>query len=178
MATLMQPIDIRFTKELLMDFSLLSVIATSLTTARELGKTAIGLRDFNQIAAAMSQINDQLLKAQDSLFSHNTQLHALQQDNFGMANRLRELEEKLAERGRYTLVEISDRTFVLQSNSPIVAGDQIPHGSEPLHYICQPCMAKGIKSVLQKYSFYGSISLECPVCKERFSTGKTEPCDR
>ena len=160
-----------------MNLTELSIIGTSLAAARDIGKAAIGLRDFNALAAAMSQINEQLLKAQESLFAHNTQLHSLQQDNFSLTNRLRELEEKLAERGRYSLFELSDGTFVLRSNDPVRALGNSLHAVEPLHYICQPCMARGTKSVLQKYSFYGSISLECSICKERFSTGQTEPFD-
>lgn len=159
-----------------MDYSLLAAAGSAISTARDIGKAALALRDFNAFAATISAINDQLLKAQDSLFGHNAQLQALQQENFGMANRLRELEEKLADRGRYTLVEISDRTFVLGVNTEVQLTASDPtHVAEPHHYICQPCFAKGIKSVLQKYNFCGAISLECPLCKERFDTGQSEP---
>ena len=158
-----------------MDYGLITIAATAIASARDLGKAAVGLRDFNQVSAAMSQINDQLLKAHDSLFAHNAQLHALQQENFSMTKRLQELEKQIADRARYTLFEISDQTYVLRSSNPTVLGSDLPHGSEPLHYACQPCMEKGIKSVLQKSSFYGSISLGCTICKQTFSTGKSEP---
>ena len=160
-----------------MDFSLLAAAGSAITSARELGKAAIGIRDFNQMATTITQINDQLLKAQDGLFAHNAQLNALQQENFCMANRLRELEEKMKERGRYTLVEITDRTFVLglKDREQLAAENLLESGiTEPHHHICQPCFAKGIKSVLQKSVFYGAVSLECPLCKEKFSTGKSE----
>lgn len=159
-----------------MDYSLLVAAGASINAAREFGKAAIGLRDFNEIATKIAALNEQLLKAQDSLFAHSAQLQALQQENFSMANRLRELEEKLAERGRYALVEISDRTFVLGLKSAEQRAASDPaHIPEPHHHICQPCFAKGIKSVLQKYSFCGAVSLECPICKERFDTGQREP---
>lgn len=159
-----------------MDYSLIAAANSALTAAKELGRAAMGIRDFNEVAAKISAINDLLLKAQDSLFAHNAQLHALQQEKFDMANRLRELEEKLADRGRYSLVEISDRTFVLGCNQgEKVSGDSALGAVEPKHYICQPCFAKGIKSVLQKDSFYGAIRLECPICKGTFPTGENEP---
>lgn len=158
-----------------MDYSLISAAATAINAAKQLGKAALSVRDFNQVATTIAEINTELLKAQESLFAHKAQLQTLQQENLSLANSLRELQEKLAERDRYTLVEISDRTFVLGSHHANIAGNDLPQRLEPAHYICQPCMAKGIKSVLQKYSFYGAISLDCPICKEKFSTGETEP---
>lgn len=160
-----------------MDYSLIATASTALGAARDLAKAAVGVRDFTQMATTVSQISDQLLKAQDSLFAHNAQLHALQQENFSLTNRLRELEEKDAERRRYALVEISDRTFVLGlKDREQLAAENLLEGwfAEPHHHICQPCMAKGIKSVLQKHSVWGSVSLDCSVCKEKFSTGEIE----
>lgn len=159
-----------------MDLSLIAAANSALSAAREIGKAAVGIRDFNQLATVVAQLNEQILKAQDSLFAHNTQLFALQQENFDLTGKLARAEEKLADRGRYTLVEISDRTFVMGLNKRIEAtAHDTAHGLELEHYLCQPCFDKGIKSVLQKSSFYGAISLECTICKERFSTGQTEP---
>ena len=154
-----------------MDYGFLSIAAASITAARNIGSAALALRDFNQVAVAMSQINEQLLKAQDGLFAHNAQLHSLQQDNFSLTNRLREAEEKLAERSRYTLFEVASGTFVLRSNVPVDTGDQGANGLEPVHYICQPCMGKGIKSVLQKCNFFGLTGFRCAVCEDTLHTG-------
>lgn len=158
-----------------MDLSLIGAMATAITSAKQLATSALAIRDFNEMAAVVSQLNEQLLKAQESLFSHNTELLGLQQKQFETAEELRKLKEALAERGRYTLFELSDRVFVYQMNVvPALGEASDPVGKEPLHYLCQPCFDKGIKSVLQKYDFYGSISLECKICKERFSTGIIE----
>lgn len=153
-----------------MDYGLISVAATAITTAKELGKAAIGLRDFNQVAVAMSQINEQLLKAQDSLFSHNAQLMGLQQENFEAREELRKLKEALAERGRYSLFELSKGHFVYRMNvTPDQSRTSNPSSSEPLHYICQPCFDSGRKVVLQKYTVMGTdCGLNCSVCKTQF----------
>lgn len=161
-----------------MDLSLITAAAAALGAARDTIKAASGVRDFNQMAAIVSQLNEQLLKAQDSLFAHNAQLLALQQDQFDMAKRLQKAEEKLAERDRYTLFEISDRTYVLRYNrGEQIASQELAQTAEPDHYICQKCFASGIKVVLQKQSFYGAISLECANCKGSYPTGEIEPAE-
>lgn len=80
-----------------MDLSLISAATAALSAARDIGKAAIGIRDFNQMAATVAQINDQLIKAQDSLFSHQGQLFALQQEVFDLKEALRQKEAALAE---------------------------------------------------------------------------------
>jgi hypothetical protein len=57
-------------------------------------------------------------------------------------------------------------------NAEQLAAEGLTCIPEPHHYVCQPCFEKGIKSVLQKYEFYGAVSMECTVCKERFYVGK------
>jgi hypothetical protein len=159
-----------------MDYSLVSAAVTAMSVAKELGKAALGIRDFNEIATVMAQLNDHLLKAQEALFAHNAQLLALQQEQFETTKELREVKEALAQRGRYALVELSDRVFVYRVNVAPIGGDvSDPLATEPLHYVCQSCFDKGIKSVLQKHRFYGAVSLTCPVCKGDFPTGTSEP---
>ena len=83
-----------------MDFALISTAVGSLKAAKDLGQAALGIRDFNQFASTISQINDQLLKAQESLFTHNAQLMQLQQDHFEARDELRKLRDAATERGR------------------------------------------------------------------------------
>ena len=80
-----------------MDLSLIGAATAALSAARDIGKSAIGLRDFNQVASAIAQLNEQLLNAQDSLFSHQTQLMAMQQEAFGLKDALRQKEASLIE---------------------------------------------------------------------------------
>lgn len=134
-----------------MDYSLVGIAASSISMAKELAKTAIGLRDFNQVSAVVSQLNDQLLKAQDALFTHNAQMLTLQQQHFEATQKLREMEEAIAERGRYSLFELIPGFFVYRMNITPVAGHvSDPGTSEVLHYLCQICLDRdGFKSVLR-----------------------------
>jgi septal ring factor EnvC (AmiA/AmiB activator) len=80
-----------------MDLSLIGAATTALSAAMNIGKSAIGVRDFNQMATAIAQVNEQLLKAQESLFSHQTQLLTMQQELFGLKDTLRQKESALIE---------------------------------------------------------------------------------
>lgn len=159
-----------------MDLSLISVIASAIGSAKELGKAALGVRDFNEMAPVIHQLNDHLLKAQDAMFRHNTELLTLQQEKFETTEELRKLKEALADRGRYTLFELSDRVFVYRMNvSPVGSHVGDPVSPQPQHDICQPCFDKGIKAVLKKHSRLGRVSLVCPHCEDLSWTGETEP---
>lgn len=164
-----------FMKRALMDYSLLTVAATSISVAKELGKTAIGLRDFNEVAATISKLNEQLLKAQDALFAHNVNLHQLQQQQIETSKKLRELEELLAERGRYSLFEISQGVFVYRLNAVENIGeDGQKLGVQPVHYVCQPCFDKRIKAVLIRSEGPSAVSHKCPECNTNFLESKKE----
>ena len=52
----------------MIDITSLNIVSTSINAAKELTKAAVGLRDFNQVAATISEINVKLLDAQDGLF--------------------------------------------------------------------------------------------------------------
>ena len=147
-----------------MDYSLISAAATSIGVAKDLAKAALGLRDFNEFSAVISQLNEQLLNAQDSLFAHNSQIHGLQQQYFDAVEKLRELEKVMAERGNYSLFELSSGFFVYRLNAAQNGGDTST--AEPLHYLCQLCFDRDrFKSVLR----IGYGYCHCAGCKqERF----------
>jgi hypothetical protein len=141
-----------------MDFSVVTAAMSALTTARTLGQTLVGLRDFNESAAVVAQLNGELLRAQESLFSLSAQLHELQHENFQTAEELKGLRERLIDRARYALHELSQGVFVYRSNGATATGD-----SEPVHYLCQPCFDKGAKAVLV-YSLVTGHR-RCPICR-------------
>jgi hypothetical protein len=159
-----------------MDFSSISIAVSSLKTAKEIGQAALAFRDFNQTAGAITQINEQLLKAQDGLFAHNSQLMELQQKYFEATEELRKLKEALAERGRYSLFQLSPNVFVYRVNvSPDASGSGDPGATDPMHYLCQPCFDKGVKSVLQKQASFGIQTIDCSICGTKFRTGEEIP---
>lgn len=143
-----------------MDISYISATITALSTARDIAKTAVGIRDFNAMAATVSQLNDQILKAQDSLFSHQSQLIALQEELREAKERLRLAEKVVEDRGRYQLVELSLGVFVYLSKS----GEREDLAGTP-HYLCQPCFDVGRKAVLLRDENASAISHVCPLCR-------------
>lgn len=144
-----------------MDISYISATVVALNAAKDIAKAAVGIRDFNALAATVSQLNEQILKAQDSLFSHQSQLIALQKELGETKERLRLAEKVLEDRGRYELVELSIGVFVYRNK--VDDGEAL---AGALHLLCQPCFDAGRKAVLMRdESADGSISHVCPLCR-------------
>lgn len=148
-----------------MDASLVSGLMTSLTATVELGKAALGVRDANQLAATVAQMNDKILHAQQSLFGVMAQSLALTQELANAQQENQKLRAAIEQRGRYALVELAEGQFVLRSK--LESGtDSNPVDAEPVHHICQPCFDKGLKSVLQRRVQWGHAELFCTLCSQ------------
>ena len=159
-----------------MDLSLVTGAVTALRTALDIGKTAVEVRDATKLNDVIIRMNEQLLNAQQSLFSHNAELLALQQQHFEATQKLRELQEALTQRGRYTLVELAPGKFAYKADSlPMESGADNEVRAEPMHHICQPCFdgAGKVRSVLQRSSStYNGRTMTtwlCPTCKHILS---------
>lgn len=155
-----------------MDGTSIMVAFSALDAARKAALVALEVRDFNKTAAELSKINEALLQAQNALLAQNAVLFQLQSEKFETAEKLRKLEETLSEKARYSLVEITQGSFAYRVNvAPQQGGASEPSGTEPVHYVCQPCFDKGVKSVLQSAGHL----LTCTICKSSFKTGLPLP---
>jgi hypothetical protein len=162
----------------MIDISFLGAATTSLSAARDIARSLIGLRDFNHRATFVSSLNEQILQAQDGLLAHNAPLFALQQENFALTKKLARTEEILADRGRYTLVEISDRTFVMGLNKRIEATAQdLANGAELDHYLCQPCFDVRRQKVVLTMSIDWAPRLSLAPSAKPFSLDDTSESD-
>jgi hypothetical protein len=145
---------------------LISGAISSIKAAKDIGAAAVAIRDSSMLAGEVVKMNEQLLRAQDSLFSHNAQLLSLQQELFELRDRLRTAETRIAERGRYQLAEVSVGKWVYlhkpDPDNPVASG-ATPYGRP--HYVCQPCFDNGRKVVLQYVESTIGNSLDCSVCK-------------
>lgn len=147
-----------------MDWTAVGAITTSISAARDIAKGLAATRDQALINEKTAALMEQLLKAQEGLLAHNAALLQLQGEHFEACEKLRKLEEAARERGRYSLVDLGNRRFAYRVNvTPQESGAGEPSSTEPLHYICQPCFDKGVKSVLQNR--LKAPGLECPTCK-------------
>lgn len=156
-----------------MDFSMIGAATSAITASKELAKAAIGIRDFNEIAPKIAELNNQLLKAQDALFTHQAQLLTLQNEQFETAKELAKLKEALAQKGSYSLFELSAGVLVYRVNiSPVEGHVSDPASTQPLHYVCQSCFDKGIKVVLKRVETWQAVGHYCSGCKENYLESK------
>lgn len=117
-----------------------------------LAKAALGVRDFNAAALELAKLHEQLLGAQQQLLTQGATLLTLQAENRDLSEELRKLRDRIAEKGRYELVDLGGGQFVYRSVE-----------SQPVHYLCQGCFDAGAKSVLQ----WGS-RWHCNRCKNAY----------
>jgi hypothetical protein len=156
-----------------MDMASIGIAFTALDTIRKGLGAAIELRDFNKAATELAKLNEALISAQTALLAQNTALFDLQQEKFETAEKLRKAEESLAERGRYSLFELTSGNYAYRVNvAPQQSGSSEPGSSEPMHYLCQPCFDSGRKVVLQRQCALGSIHARCPACTNEVDTGE------
>ncbi len=153
-----------------MDFSLISSAVTAINGAIDLGKGALSIRDEAKAMDIVRAMNEKLLDAQQRLFELGAAINALQHENFQAAQELREVREALAERVRYSLVELSAGQFTYRVNpSPALGGSLDPASTQPDHYICQKCFDGPTKEkvILQRRFRPGGSSSywHCAGCK-------------
>ncbi|AWB32356.1 hypothetical protein DBV39_00010 [Orrella marina] len=131
---------------------------------------AIKARDDLKIAAATQELNDTIVKAQIAsleLLQKQTAISNAHRDAEDRAHQLHhelvELKRRASERERYELKKLHENTFVLSVREDC-------RGSEPPHYVCQPCMDNlGKKGILQG----NSRLVTCPECKQKYSLAPT-----
>jgi len=162
------------TKERTMDLSLIGAATAALSAARDIGKSAIGIRDFNQMATAISQLNDQLLKAQDSLFSHQAQLLTMQQEVFGLKDTLRQKEAALVD-AQDEIADLKQKKLELDQYERFlhVGGGWAYHRKdasadnedEPAY--CANCFEQEHLSVLQPGTGQNRTQLVCHRCDSK-----------
>lgn len=153
-----------------MDFSLITSAVSAINGAIDLGKGALSIRDEAKAMEIVRAMNEKLLDAQQRLFELGAAVNALQHENFEATQELRELKEALAERGRYSLVELSPGQFAYRVNpAPALGGASDPTFPQPDHYICQKCFDGPTKAkvILQRRFRAGGRSSywHCASCK-------------
>jgi len=153
------------------DATSLVLISKGIGAARALADAVLKTRDTVKYGPVIAQMNEQLINVQGGLVTHNAEMMELQQKYYAVCEELRELRRAAAERDRYSLIEITPRVFVYRVKPDCLNG-------EPLHHLCQPCFDKGTKSVLQESNFWGTVYLECSICKTKYDSGIRTPSPR
>ena len=140
--------------------------AESVKTLGVLLKTANSLANYNEIVAAMSEVNAKLMQA-------NTVALAAQEKQAFLANRIRELEEKIT---RYETWQATVERYALQNiGSSGSFGYALKDGVEtlePFHYICKACYDKRIKSTLDSHEDEYATAFSCSICNHKIFVPK------
>ena len=153
----------------MLDMGSIQAALAALKTAKDLGAAALELRDFNQAAAAISQINAQLLKAHDSLFELQGAMFEMQAENHRLLDEVRQLKAAQDLHSKYEPFELGPGNFVYRlKDSP-----------PPRQYACQPCLSvRGQEVILNRTEnpIAGVVYYVCSECgTKRNSTEPAKP---
>jgi hypothetical protein len=143
------------------DIAVIGGVLSSLQSAGEIAKSLIGLRDTSMIQGKVIELQSQILAAQTSAMS-------AQSDQFALVERIRALEKQIAdleawdtEKKRYSLAELCPgvTAYLVKPEA---------RGSEPIHALCANCYQHGHKSILQwQESPLTGVSFQCHGCKAK-----------
>ena len=135
-------------------FAEISAAVASAKTALDIAKAAHGLTNYNELVAAVSEVNAKLVDATVVTLASLEKQSALNGEIADLKNKLREVENWEGQMKRYKLHEFPTRALAYALQPGMEQG-------EPLHYLCASCVDKKQKSTLQPY---GRL-LRCTVCK-------------
>ncbi len=145
-----------------MDLSLITSAISGAQTAVELVKTAVSARDQAKAEEAVADTKKNLAIAYDSLLSVSQEAMKLVQQVMTE----KEVSQTLREEVKRLTAEIEDRKRYVLTN---IGGGVLAYAFKPTdgeadvaHYLCQPCMTKGHKSVLQPHG--PRSNFKCHAC--------------
>lgn len=134
-----------------MNLDLITGAISGAQAAVELVKTAVSARDQAKAEEAVADTKKNLSIAYSSLLAVSQesvklvqQVMAEKEVSQALREEIKRLKAELEDRNRYTLTDIGGG--VLAYAFKPVEGE-----SDAAHYLCQPCMTKGHKSVLQPH---------------------------
>src|SRR4030042_5818726 len=108
----------------------------------DIAKANKGLTNYNELVSAVSDVNAKLIEA-------NAAALASQEKQSFLSERVRELEKKImefenweSEIQKYKLHQFPSGSFAFELKPEM-------QQAEPLHYLCEACVAKRQKSIMQ-----------------------------
>ncbi|MDE4921695.1 hypothetical protein ACUXAV_002112 [Cupriavidus metallidurans] len=150
----------------------LTTAVASASTALDLLKTALKIRDQNLMDKAIADMVDQLrnvnmaaLEASQEALTGVKEARKADQRITELEAEVRELQTKADERDKYHLVQVGNNSFAYTLK------DAPPDGQQR-HYLCQTCFDnEGKKAVMQ---FGGRVNLLCPACKSEIHSAQLQ----
>lgn len=156
-----------------MDFSQFAVLIQSIKTGSDLVSAAVSVRDDTKLADASRQLKEVVSRAYDALIQLQAQqiasaekLATKTEECLALREVVADLTKRAAEAERYSLAELAPGTMALR-----IKPDH--QGTEPIHYLCQTCMSKGIKAVLSQFERSRLPAWRCPNCENEYPPAST-----
>ena len=134
-------------------FTEISAAVASAKVALDIAKAAHGLSNYNELVAAVSEVNAKLVDATVVTLASLEKQSALTSRVSELEEKLRSVENWESQMQRYELYQFATRVFAY-------AYKESMQNSEPPHYICATCVSNGKKVILQPFG----NNLKCNVC--------------
>ena len=142
----------------------ISAAIASAKTALDIAKAANGLANYNELVAAVSEVNAKLIQATTVALASLEKQSALTSEIGELKGRLREVEDWEGQMRRYSLHEFPTKALAYALKSGMEEG-------QPVHYLCTACVDKKKKTTLQP----NGRLLHCPECKTNIATQSAPP---
>jgi hypothetical protein len=123
------------------------------------------LAEYNDLSAAVSEVNAELITSQAATIASQKESLTLQQERLTLTQRIGELEEKIrkleswdGERERYDLVQIPHGPLAYGPKAGLESG-------KPAHHLCANCFDRNEKAILQtEHIMGGARRYHCQRC--------------
>ncbi len=123
----------------------ISAAVASAKTALDIAKAAHGLSNYNELVAAVSEVNAKLVDATVVTLASLEKQSTLASEVSDLKEKLRKIENWESQMQRYAL-------FAFPTGALAYAFQQRGEKGEPLHYLCAACKTQRKKSILQPYA--------------------------
>ena len=142
----------------------ISAAIASAKTALTIAKSAHELSNYNELVAAISEVNTKLMDATAIALASQEKQSELANRISELENQLREIENWESKIQNYELHEFETGVFAygLKQNSD---------NREPLHYLCATCVNERKPSIMQPHGRF----LKCLVCDKSIMTQYPPP---
>ena len=134
-------------------FAEISAAVTSAKTALDIAKAAHGLSNYNELVAAVSEVNAKLMDATVVALASLEKQSSLASEVSDLKESLRKIENWESQMKRYSLHAFPTGALAHALQPGMENG-------EPMHYLCTACVDKKKKTTLQPN---GRV-LHCPEC--------------
>ena len=137
--------------------------AASVKALNDILKASLELHTFNQVVAALSKVNADLMSAQAAALK-------AQDEQAQLAKKVLELEEQLAATDRWNTIAQHYKLRALVPGVYVYEYFPVRPGEEPYHFACVNCFDRRERAILQRVASDDSgETYECSRCKTRIN---------